>query len=112
MFNIQRRPKCAVRSGECGMSGLRRRISIPQGALRIPPSALLGLLALLAWAPATIWAQPANDNFTNALVISGSVGTTSGTTIGATREANEPIYDPSGFGFGIGTHSVWFRWTA
>ncbi|MBL8775044.1 MAG: hypothetical protein JNK12_03895 [Acidimicrobiales bacterium] len=50
---------------------------------------------------------PANDAFASARVITGATGTTSGTNLGATKEANEP--DHAG---NIGGASVWFTWTA
>src|SRR2546421_2586121 len=66
----------------------------------------LALLTLAAFVPAAVLAQPANDNLGNARIISGSSGTVSGTTAGATREPLEPIHAA------FGDHSVWFRWTA
>jgi uncharacterized repeat protein (TIGR03803 family) len=62
-----------------------------------------GVVAL-AWGPEV---PPANDNFTNAQVISGTAGSVSGTNIGATKETGEP--DHAG---GPGGRSIWFRWTA
>ena len=55
------------------------------------------------------WAQgsPANDNFANAIVLSGTSGTTNGNNFNATMEAEEPNHADE-----IGGHSVWFRWTA
>src|SRR5262249_30311518 len=44
---------------------------------------------------------PAQDNFNNAQVLPGSIGTVSATTRGATAEPSEP--DPG--------NSIWFRWT-
>src|SRR5438093_940961 len=48
-----------------------------QPKIRNPQSAIRNglLLALLAFAPCSAFAQPANDNFTNATVITGSIGT-------------------------------------
>jgi uncharacterized delta-60 repeat protein len=72
----------------------------------------LGLTAFIAGA------QP-NDNFANAFVISGAIGTTNGTTVGATLETCEtnqintflpdgtPEYTPDMIG-----STVWFAWTA
>jgi uncharacterized repeat protein (TIGR03803 family) len=62
-----------------------------------------GVLAL-AWGPEV---PPANDNFTNAPVISGTAGSVTGTNVGATEETGEP--DHAGFAAG---RSVWFQWTA
>ena len=49
--------------------------------------------------------QAANDNFANRFVISGQLVSTNGTTVGATREAGEPVVFS-----GVG--SVWYEWTA
>jgi PASTA domain len=46
---------------------------------------------------------PLNDNFTDAMVLAGDVGGVGGTTVGASREPNEPDYL---------SESVWYRWTA
>jgi hypothetical protein len=50
---------------------------------------------------------PPNDPFANATPISGSTGTVSGTSVGATRETGEPFHYAS-----KGGRSVWYRWTA
>lgn len=54
-------------------------------------------------------AAPANDNFADAQFVSGALPlTVAGTTVGATREADEPTPSrmyPDG-------HSIWFRWEA
>jgi hypothetical protein len=52
-------------------------------------------------------AAPPNDLFTGAISLGGASGTTSGTNVGATREAGEPRID----GY-EGGRSVWWRWTA
>ena len=65
---------------------------------------LIGInLALLATRPAS--AQPANDNFANRTVLTGVQVSVGGTTVSATREANEPApYSNPG-------PSVWYEWT-
>ncbi|HMJ89880.1 MAG TPA: Calx-beta domain-containing protein, partial [Candidatus Acidoferrum sp.] len=50
-------------------------------------------------------AQAINDNFVNATVITGAVGSTGGSTVGTTIEPGEPIHANSR------GRSVWFRWT-
>ncbi len=50
---------------------------------------------------------PPNDNFVNAITLSGALPATSGTNVGATKEPGEPNHA----GFAGGT-SVWWRWTA
>jgi hypothetical protein len=69
-------------------------------------SLVLALFALTIPVAATI-AQPANDNFENAELISGMRVVVAGTNVGATKEAGEP--DHAG---NPGGRSVWFRWTA
>ena len=56
-------------------------------------------------APEPAPAPPGNDGFSNAVTLS-SLGGTSGSTVGATREAGEPDH-----GWGA-SRSVWYRWTA
>ncbi len=50
---------------------------------------------------------PDNDNFTNAIALSGSTFTAIGSNVGATKEPNEPDHagNPGGM-------SVWWSWTA
>ncbi len=56
-------------------------------------------------------AAPANDNFANATVISGTDGSITGTTAGATMEPGEPYYaEAQAVGYNI--CSVWYKWTA
>ncbi len=50
---------------------------------------------------------PANDNFANAQLLTGSTAVVSVNTAGATRQTGEPVHD------GVtGGASVWYRWTA
>jgi uncharacterized repeat protein (TIGR01451 family) len=52
-------------------------------------------------------AGPPNDNFANAQVVAGNMGSVTGSNIGATKEPCEPNH------YGIpGGASVWYRWTA
>jgi hypothetical protein len=46
---------------------------------------------------------PANDDFADAVELTGDTGSVDGTNVGASREAGEPEY--------LG-NSVWYRWTA
>jgi len=67
-------------------------------------------LLLFAFASSVIprlAAQPVNDNFTNAISITGTSGTIIGSTIGATVEPGEPFNL-----YGRSDHTVWYRWTA
>ena len=57
-------------------------------------------------APAA-FAQPPNDNFANAQVVTGFPATATGTNVDATGEPGEPEH--GGLADGM---SVWFRWTA
>jgi hypothetical protein len=49
--------------------------------------------------------SPANDYWVNAQLISGAAGSTTGTTLGAYDEANEPYYSSN-------TSGVWYKWVA
>src|SRR5262249_36537056 len=49
--------------------------------------------------------RPRNDDFGNAITITGAVGTTNGSNVGATLEGKEVV--PSR----AGRTSVWWRWT-
>ena len=52
-------------------------------------------------------AQPTNDNFANALVLTGSWGADTNDNTGATAEPGEPSH--AGF---PATASIWYKWTA
>lgn len=68
----------------------------------------LVLAATLALAVGSAQAAgPANDNFSDAQLLSGAGGTVTGTNAGATREPGEP--DLTGLGMGF---TVWYSWTA
>src|ERR1044071_5135310 len=66
----------------------------------------ISLFVLLAALPAI--AQPANNNFADAWLLSGITVTTNGNSTGATREDGEPWPGQQN----IGGRSVWFVWTA
>jgi len=83
----------------------RRKTAPAGGAVDRRGRIFLFAAAMLASA-VTGSAQPANDNFVDAIVLPGSSGTTNGTYRDATAEAGEPLYN------GIGAFSVWYRWTA
>lgn len=51
--------------------------------------------------------NPNNDNFANAVALSGPFGSTGDNNVGASRETGEPIHASAGTGA-----SIWFRWTA
>jgi uncharacterized repeat protein (TIGR01451 family) len=52
-------------------------------------------------------ARPANDGFANRISLSGSTGSTSGTSLLASKETGEPYH-----GGNSGGASVWWKWTA
>ncbi len=65
-------------------------------------AAVVGVLALV---PASAAAAPANDDFANAISLSGAFEiTTTGSNVDATIEDDEPP-------LGVGTGSVWWEWT-
>ena len=60
---------------------------------------------VLNWTQST--GPPVNDNFSNATVVNGSIGSTNGSSFNGTKEASEPNHagNPGG-------SSIWYRWTA
>ncbi len=50
------------------------------------------------------FAQPANDNFADRIVITGASASVAGSNVGATREPGEPAH--------AGSSSVWWTWVA
>lgn len=66
----------------------------------------LCLILLLFAAPFVAAAAPVNDDFANAIVLTGGSGSTLGSSVDATHETEEPSLDPSA------TKSVWWDWTA
>jgi uncharacterized delta-60 repeat protein/uncharacterized repeat protein (TIGR01451 family) len=67
----------------------------------------IGVLALAGLATTVAWAQPANDNFASAEVISGVYGSVSNDTATATAEPFEPNH--AGF---PANATIWYAWTA
>src|SRR5216683_3144511 len=70
----------------------------------------VAISAGLVLAAITASAQPANNNYTNALVITNASGTLTGTNFGATLEPGEAAAEANCGNFGGA--SVWFSWTA
>lgn len=62
-------------------------------------------LALLSLCQAALGAPPANDDFANAIALSGAHGLTTGSSVQATAEAGESVYFNGG-------KTVWYRWVA
>jgi hypothetical protein len=77
----------------------------PQRCPHFRLAAIFGMMmgALLQ----SIHAQPANDNFTNRIVLVGTNISITASNIGATKEAGEPNH-----GGKTGGASVWWTWTA
>ncbi|HZQ82477.1 MAG TPA: VCBS repeat-containing protein [Gaiellaceae bacterium] len=61
----------------------------------------------LDWNESVAPSAPANDAFANAQVLSGSRGSTTGSNVGATKQAGEPSIAGN-----RGGASVWYRWQA
>src|SRR5437660_435532 len=70
---------------------------------------VLGLIG----AQSRLLAAPSNDNFANAITITGASGSTTGTNVGSTSESGEPRpYTGYPFYYSVSGRSVWYRWTA
>ncbi|MEY2408828.1 MAG: hypothetical protein QOF48_1498, partial [Verrucomicrobiota bacterium] len=67
-------------------------------------SAVTGSISLHYYFAST---PPANDHFTNAIVLTGAKGQIASSNLGATSQAGEPSHATS-----AGGRSVWFRWIA
>lgn len=65
------------------------------------------LVASLLTTSLISWSAPANDDFADAYLLEGNFGTTSGTTINATYESDEPFHAGN-----TGGASVWYYWNA
>src|SRR5262249_11803712 len=77
------------------------------GLLRLSSISILYLLVTLLGLTPSALAQPANDNFTSATVITGPSGSVGGSNVGATVEPGEPSLTGN-----PGGQSVWYTWTA
>jgi hypothetical protein len=75
---------------------------------------VLAVVALFAFAGAAQAAAPGNDDFANAITLTGASGSESGTNVEATAEAGEPNNHAAEFfsGGDLGNTSVWYEWTA
>lgn len=74
---------------------------------------LLLAAAVLVLPSEKLYAQPANDAFSSALVLTGASGTTAGSNELATTESCEPtIINTSDGWVDPATNSVWYVWTA
>jgi hypothetical protein len=70
-------------------------------------AALSALVAgVVALTPPAAALPPSNDDFELAEPLTGGSGTTTGTTVGATRELGEPAHE------GSAVRTVWYSWTA
>lgn len=56
-------------------------------------------------------AAPANNNYANPQALSGASGTTTGTTVDATRDQGEPTHTADNSDVTV-YRTVWFEWTA
>ena len=74
-----------------------------------PLALLLCVLAAALATPAAASAAPVNDNFADAIELTGDGATTTGDSTGGGREAGEPAYASLG---SPGGPSVWWRWTS
>jgi hypothetical protein len=83
---------------------MRRGQSAMGGTSRGPAAVAAVAFALLLPA-STSAAPPSNDNFANAAVLAGDVGTSSGTVSEATSEPSEPAEAGD-----AALQSVWYRW--
>jgi len=65
------------------------------------------IMALACFIPVRGYAQPANDNFADAAVLSGPLASAAGSNVDATWEPGESVHAGAG-----GNRSVWWVWIA
>jgi hypothetical protein len=78
-----------------------------ESLVRLASALRLSVLVGFAVCAASLWAQPANDNFANAILLEGDFGSVTGSNSDATSESGEPSHAglPPG-------PSIWYKWTA
>lgn len=83
-----------------------------------PQDLTLSLLKDIGWptgppppppSPTPTPSPPPNDNFVNAQVLGGCSGSVTGTNVGATKQAGEPVHVPA---TPNSVRSVWYQWQA
>src|SRR5258708_2152957 len=85
--------------------GLERSAGVRAPAWWLGPLGWAWLLLLLL--AGRSFAAPLNDDFANAIVVSGTAGTTTRTPPLATKQPGEPNHAGN-----AGGHSIWYAWTA
>jgi Ca2+-binding RTX toxin-like protein/methionine-rich copper-binding protein CopC len=81
-------------------------VEIAKGAIKdIPGNDYAGITGNSTWNFKTEVVAPANDNFADAIVLSGVPVSTTGTNVGSTGEVGEPAQQGT-------LNSVWWSWTA
>jgi hypothetical protein len=93
------------------MQSLSKEITM---SIRAICPCVLAVAVLFASAGAAQAAAPSNDDFANAITLTGSSGSESSTNVEATAEAGEPNNHAAEFfdGGDLGNTSVWYEWTA
>ena len=115
LMNIRRNARRPARKNKLVKMNMEKFAGRRLGnLLRNAGWAKLGLLCLAGWMINAAQAQPANDNFANAFVITNMAGTTNGSNVGATMQdltGCELTYI-MGDDYADIDNSVWFAWTA
>ena len=88
----------------------RLTISVTQGTTYQIAVASKGASSATGLTMLAIGSIPANDNFANAQLVTGSSFVLTGTTLSASRETGEP--DPTAPTNYAAGHTVWYRWVA
>jgi hypothetical protein len=109
---IEWRPGWTSTTDEQTAEGVLPRVKRWGGICLVAAALVVGSLLGGASAHGSTEAAPANDNFANAIVLTGTTASRSGdTNVDATLEAGEPNTIPAD-GFDIeALHSIWYRWT-
>src|SRR5215207_5635188 len=84
-----------------------------RGQTAVAALTVLAVMALFALAGSARAAAPSNDDFANAITLTGPSGSQSGNNFEATAQAGEPNnhVDALGQPSDLGDRSVWYEWT-
>ncbi len=78
-----------------------------KNSIQLKSVAFIIAVLLLCAVPDAALSQPPNDNFANAIELTGVSGSVTGTNVDATKEPGEPDHADKN-----GGKSVWYSWTA
>lgn len=101
VYAAARRGRWRARPNPAPHRGPHRSLALLVGTL-----VLLAAMVVSLASGGEVAAQPPNDNFASAQVITGNSGSVAGSNVDATKEPGEPFHANN-----TGGHSIWYSWT-